>query len=324
MAPDPNHPTVLVTGATGLLGREIVKKFQDYGSKWNVVGTGLSRSSPPTVFLDLTNSDQVAQFIRTTVPSIVIHSAAERRPDVAAKNPEKVVELNVMVTKFLAELTAEMGIPFIYISTDYVFDGTCPPYEPYDEPKPTNLYGITKRNGELECLKHNKKSLIFRIPIKSFLALNVYSNLCRYGEVEKTSESAINALVDITLNVNREREVEMDNWQIRYPTNTQDVGRVLRDLADLILSGKKEVPSILHFSATQKYTKYEICRILGELLGVPTSHLKEVDAVSKADSSVMRPHDCCLSNKRLMELGIDSSTIDFVTWWKKYLLPARR
>ncbi|KAK9328007.1 hypothetical protein V1520DRAFT_347280 [Lipomyces starkeyi] len=311
MAPETSHPTVLVTGATGLLGREIVKKFHDYGSNWNVVGTGLSRSSPPTFVLDLTDTDQVAQFIRTTMPSIVIHSAAERRPDFAAKNPEKVVELNVMVTKFLAELTAEMGIPFIYISTDYVFDGTCPPYEPYDEPNPTNLYGITKRNGELESLKHNKKSLIFRVPVL-------------YGEVEKTSESAINALVDITLNVNRETEVEIDNWQIRYPTNTQDIGRVLRDLADLILSGKKEVPSILHFSATQKYTKYEICQLLGELLGVPTTHLKKVDTVIKANSKVIRPHDCCLSNKRLMELGIDSSTVDFVTWWKKYLLPARR
>ncbi|KAK9388482.1 hypothetical protein V1515DRAFT_597003 [Lipomyces mesembrius] len=310
MAPETSHPTVLVTGATGLLGREIVKKFQDYGSSWNVVATGLSRSSPPTVCLDLTNTDQVAQFIRTTMPSIVIHSAAERRPDIAAKNPEKVVELNVLVTKFLAELTAEMRIPFIYISTDYVFDGTCPPYEPYDEPNPTNLYGITKRNGELEALKHNKKSLIFRLPVL-------------YGEVEKTSESAINALVDITLNVNHETEVEMDNWQIRYPTNTQDIGRALRDLADLILSGKKEVPSILHFSATQKYTKYEICQLLGELLGVPTTHLKKVDAVSKADSNVIRPHDCCLSNKKLMELGIDSSNVDFVTWWKKYLLPAR-
>ncbi|ODQ71506.1 hypothetical protein LIPSTDRAFT_4739 [Lipomyces starkeyi NRRL Y-11557] len=324
MAPETSHPTVLVTGATGLLGREIVKKFHDYGSNWNVVGTGLSRSSPPTFVLDLTDTDQVAQFIRTTMPSIVIHSAAERRPDFAAKNPEKVVELNVMVTKFLAELTAEMGIPFIYISTDYVFDGTCPPYEPYDEPNPTNLYGITKRNGELESLKHNKKSLIFRVPIKSLPALNLCSNLCRYGEVEKTSESAINALVDITLNVNRETEVEIDNWQIRYPTNTQDIGRVLRDLADLILSGKKEVPSILHFSATQKYTKYEICQLLGELLGVPTTHLKKVDTVIKANSKVIRPHDCCLSNKRLMELGIDSSTVDFVTWWKKYLLPARR
>ncbi|KAK9493052.1 hypothetical protein V1508DRAFT_417211 [Lipomyces doorenjongii] len=310
MASETRLPTVLVTGATGLLGREIVKKFQNYGSNWNVVGTGLSRSSPPTVCLDLTKTDQVAQFIKATMPSIVIHSAAERRLDVAAKNPEKVVELNVLVTKYLAELTAQMGIPFIYISTDYVFDGTCPPYEPYDEPNPTNLYGITKRNGELEALKHNRKSLIFRVPVL-------------YGEVEKTSESSINALVDITLNVNREIEVEMDNWQIRYPTNTQDIGRALRDLADLILSRKKEVPSILHFSATQKYTKYEICQLFGELLGVPTCHLKKVDAVSKADSNVIRPHDCCLSNKGLMELGIDCSHVDFVTWWKKYLLPAR-
>ncbi|KAK9311896.1 hypothetical protein V1524DRAFT_287992 [Lipomyces starkeyi] len=42
-----------------------------------------------------------------------------------------------------------------------------------------------------------------------------------------------------------------------------------------------------------------------------------------ADRKITRPHDCCLSNKRLMELGIDESTVDFVTWWRKHLLPAR-
>ncbi|KAJ8098194.1 hypothetical protein POJ06DRAFT_146635 [Lipomyces tetrasporus] len=311
MATETRHPTVMVTGATGLLGREIVKKFEDYGSNWNVIGTGFSRSSPQTHFLDLTDTAQVAQFIRTTGPAILIHSAAERRPDVAASNPDQVIKLNVLVTKFLAELTAEMDISFIYVSTDYVFDGTSPPYEPDDEPNPTNLYGITKRKGELEALKHNKKSLIFRVPVL-------------YGEVEKMSESAINILVEITLNANQATEVEMDNWQIRYPTNTEDIGRVLKDLSDLILNAKTKIPSILHFSASQKYTKYEICQLFGELLGVPTTHLKKIDIVNNTGSKVNRPHDCCLSNKRLMELGIDVSTVDFVAWWRKRLLPPRR
>ncbi|KAK9234308.1 hypothetical protein V1525DRAFT_413482 [Lipomyces kononenkoae] len=310
MSSETSHPKVVVTGATGLLGREVIKKFQEYGSKWNVIGTGFSRSSPPTVFLDLTEFSMVAQFIRTAKPSILIHSAAERRPDVAARNPERVEEINVLATRHLAALTAELGIPFIYISTDYVFDGKCPPYEPDDEPNPTNFYSVTKRQGELEALKHNNKSLILRVPV--------------YGEAENMSESAINILIDITININREAEVSMDNWQIRYPTNTSDIGRVLRDLSDLIISGRKEVPPILHFSATQKFTKYEICQIFGDLLGVPTTHLKRVDAVDHSDSVVIRPHDCCLSNKRLEELGIDTSTVDFVAWWRKRLLPARR
>ncbi|KAK9366261.1 hypothetical protein V1509DRAFT_630243 [Lipomyces kononenkoae] len=311
MSSEAGHPKVVVTGATGLLGREIVKKFQEYGSKWNVLGTGFSRSSPPTVFLDLTNFSMVAEFIRTAKPSILIHSAAERRPDIAAKHPEKVEEINVLATRQLAELTAELDIPFIYISTDYVFDGKHPPYEPEDEPSPTNFYSATKRKGELEALTLNGKSLILRIPVL-------------YGEAENMSESAINILVEITMNVNREAEVNMDNWQIRYPTNTSDIGRVLRDLSDLIIRERKEVPPILHFSATQKYTKYEICQIFGDLLGVPTTHLVRVDTVDHSDSIVIRPHDCCLSNKRLGELGIDTSTVDFVAWWKKYLLPSRR
>lgn len=57
-------------------------------------------------------------------PDVIVHSAAERRPDVAEKNPDQARHLNAAVPAHLAKLAAEKGFRLVYISTDYVFDGT--------------------------------------------------------------------------------------------------------------------------------------------------------------------------------------------------------
>ncbi|KAK9476864.1 hypothetical protein V1514DRAFT_335610 [Lipomyces japonicus] len=304
--------TVLITGATGLLGRETVKQFAN-DPNWNVIGTGLTRVSAPIIELDLVDTPKVADFIKRSKPNIVIHAAAERRPDVVANDPAQARLINVNVTRHVARITADLDVPLIYISTDYVFDGTKPPYEPSDEPNPTNVYGITKLEGEKVALQANKKTIVLRVPVL-------------YGPVETSNESSINQLVDITLNEAQKDDVGMDNWQVRYPTNTQDIGRVLKDLTDLLIRGTgTNLPSILHFSAKQQFTKYEICLIFGELLGVPITHLKNIDSFKDANQgAVSRPYNCQLSTKKLEELGVDVSFVDFKEWWKHQLLPPRR
>ena len=69
--------------------------------------------------------------IRKTAPTVIIHAAAERRPDISRENPELARALNVTATRSLVKLAQETGAWFVYISTDYVFDGTEPPYQPY-------------------------------------------------------------------------------------------------------------------------------------------------------------------------------------------------
>ncbi|KAK9469388.1 hypothetical protein V1512DRAFT_200834 [Lipomyces arxii] len=316
--------TLVVTGATGFLGRAIVEELESRNSKWNVVGTGLGRAFPPTISLDLTNGPHMTKIITDLKPDIIIHSAAERRPDVAAKDPGALYEVNVAASAELAKLTSKLSVPMIYVSTDYVFDGTNSPYEPEDDTNPTNVYGISKRDGEVEVLKYNEKALVLRVPVMQLSNELLISNKTRYGEVETSSESSINVLLEIVLNVSRQTEVKMDNWQIRYPTNTKDVGRVITDLSVMLLDKPDTVPPILHFSASQKFTKYDICKIFGELLGVPIFHLKPVNTNDHAQHGVMRPYDCYLSSKKLESLGVSIKTADFVQWWRKELLPARR
>jgi S-adenosylmethionine synthetase len=125
----------------------------------------------------------------------------------------------------------------------------------------------------------------------------------------------------------------MDNVAIRFPTGTHlppklllmkievaDVGRVIRDLANLYLTNPKiyKFPEILHFSASEKMTKYDMALKFAEILGVPTDHLVKMDTIDEA-AAVSRPRDCQLDVGRLKELGVNVLTVDFESWWKRQL-----
>ena len=96
------------------------------------------------------------------------------------------LQLNVETPRNLGKVCKENGIMLIYISTDYVFDGTTPPYEVEDKPNPLNFYGQTKLDGEEAIKSVYPEAVILRVPIL-------------YGSTEYNGESAINVLIDAVL-----------------------------------------------------------------------------------------------------------------------------
>jgi dTDP-4-dehydrorhamnose reductase len=149
-------------------------------------------------------------------------AAANRFPDKVDKDPEGTRALNVLATRALAKLCAERGILLIYISTDYVFSGKEgeAPYEADAPTGPTNLYGQTKLDGEHALLEEYDAAgkpglgVVLRVPVL-------------YGSAEMPSESAVNVLMDAVWKAQEEgAKITMEHWAIRYPTNTEDVGRV--------------------------------------------------------------------------------------------------
>ena len=132
--------------------------------------------------------------------------------------------MNVAATRALAKLCASHSIVLIYISSDYVFPGTegDAPYEVTSEPKPPNLYGETKLGGEKAVLEEYEKAgdkssgwgVVLRVPVL-------------YGEAESPAESAVNVLMDAVWKAQeKDASIKMDDWALRYPTNTEDVARV--------------------------------------------------------------------------------------------------
>ncbi|KAK5662775.1 hypothetical protein OQA88_6183 [Cercophora sp. LCS_1] len=305
--------TALVTGATGLLGRQVTKVFRN--SDWDVKGTGFSRADGTSILkVDLSNADDVEKALEETKPNVIVHCAANRFPDKVDKDPEGTRILNIEASESLARLCAQRDILVIYISTDYVFAGRPgdAPYEADAETGPTNLYGQTKLDGEKAVLEEFKAAgkeglgVVLRVPVL-------------YGSVSENKESAVNVLMDIVTKSQQGGKVAMDHWALRFPTNTEDVARICRDVATKYLDAQDRatLPRVLQFSSEDRYTKYEICQLFAEIMGVPMDNIEPNTEGNDPGASVQRPYDCHLSTRALKEIGIDVSTQDFTGWWRR-------
>lgn len=188
------------------------------------------------------------------------------------------------------------------------------PYKANHPGKPTNIYGQTKLDGESAVLKYseNASSVVLRVPVL-------------YGPTvpaDNYKESAVNVLMDALWKSQKE-SVKMDHWAIRYPTNTEDVGRICTDIAKLYLASREAgngttLPKILQFSSEDKMTKYNICEKFAEIMGLPMDGIvKDEDGGKPAPDGTMRPYDCHLDTSELKHLGIDVGTVDFVAWWRR-------
>jgi len=141
-----------------------------------------------------------------------------------------------------------------------------------------------------------------------------------YGEAESPKESAINTLMDSVWKAQEKGAAEkMDHWALRYPTNTEDVARVCQDLATKYLetNDKTSLPSIFQFSSEDRLTKYEICQIFAEIMGLPLDGMIPDTKGNDPNTSAQRPYDCHLSSNSLKLLGITTATMDFRGWWRR-------
>ncbi|TRM63701.1 hypothetical protein BD626DRAFT_495120 [Schizophyllum amplum] len=301
---------IIITGASGVLGSAIRKAFESASGKgYEVTYMSHSQSGNGLVPLDLTDSAKVEELFVSKNPDWVIHCAAERRPDVAAKDPEAARKLNASVPAYLATLSKKLNFTLTYISTDYVFDGKNPPYKPSSPTNPLNLYGITKRDGEDAALGvDGAKVMVLRIPVL-------------YGPIPsgKNSESAINILLDIVKDQSG-KTYKMDHYAVRFPTNVLDIGKFLEKISGSLA----DVPRIVHYSANEVFTKYEMCQIYGKILNLPITHITPDATEPSGDSAASRPKDCHLDTSEteayLEKHGLgDLGTCRFEEWWTQFL-----
>ncbi|MFP3125324.1 dTDP-4-dehydrorhamnose reductase [Ectobacillus funiculus] len=131
---------VLVTGYTGQLGYDVVCEGANRGFK--MIGVGSKD-------LDVTNEQDVYHYVKEVNPDAIIHCAAYTAVDKAEDDKQNCWNVNVEGTRHLATAAKEVGAKFIYISTDYVFDGEGEkPFLETDTPNPVGYYGLTKHEGE--------------------------------------------------------------------------------------------------------------------------------------------------------------------------------
>ena len=202
---------ILVTGAAGGLGSQFMElAARDYRS-WDC--TGLTRDSA-----DLASPHDVIDFINRCKPDVILHAAAMTGVDLCESEPELAHKINVEGTRAVAEAAAHGGSRVVYISSDYVFDGT--KSEPYREADPTNplgVYGKTKFGGE-KIVRELENHLIVRT---SWL----------YG---KTGTNFIRTMLRLAKD---HSEVKVVTDQVGAPTCYHDLSMALARLIELRATG---------------------------------------------------------------------------------------
>lgn len=281
---------ILITGASGLLGRPVLRACAAR-SGWHVTGTSFRRSGPGLERIDLSQTAQLPAFLNAAAPDVIIHAAAERRPDVSEKDPQGTQRLNVGATATLAQWAAARQAFLIYISTDYVFDGTRPPYRPGDATHPLNAYGQSKLDGEQAVQAAGGDYAILRVPIL-------------YGEVETLDESPVTVLAKNMLGAKPGERLAMEDWATRYPTHTADVAAVLVQMVAHKLA-HSELRGLFHWSGSEPMTKYGMAQAFAPLLGFDPSRLAP-DAAPPAGAP--RPKNAHLDTSDLERLGIGQRT----------------
>ena len=146
---------ILVTGVKGQLGYDVVKVLESRGHQ----PVGVDREE-----IDLMNNNMIQNFITNLKPEAIIHCAAYTAVDQAEEEVEICYQINAEAVKVIAECAKTLDIPMIYISTDYVFDGTkASEYVETDIPNPINVYGASKLKGEQYVQQLLEKFYIVRI-----------------------------------------------------------------------------------------------------------------------------------------------------------------
>jgi dTDP-4-dehydrorhamnose reductase len=261
---------VLVTGAKGMLGVDLVSRLKST-RKYDIVAVDVEE-------MDITRLAQVKAVMLDCRPQVVIHCAAYTNVDRAERERELAMAVNSEGTKHIAFFCRELGAEMIYLSTDYVFDGTKQtPYIETDMPNPINVYGASKLAGE-----------------NHVAALLEGYKICRTSWL--CGVHGRNFVNTILAAVAEGRPLSVVNDQVGRPTFTFDLATALAWLLERSESG------IYHLTNSGYCSWYEFAQRIVQMSGAKGVMLRPVTS-EQFQSPARRPHYSVLENRYAEQLG---------------------
>lgn len=273
---------VLVTGAGGQLGRELVRLGQSVDFEVH----GLNRQQ-----LDITNKNQIQQIFASISPSMVINAAAYTHVDRAENESDLAYAVNKDGPAYLARYCANNQLTLIHISTDYVFDGTKGrPYRESDPISPLGVYGRSKAQGETAI----RSILPNHIIVRTAWLYGVYGNNFVKTILKLAAEkSALRVVAD----------------QFGSPTSAEDLANALLTIIKKIKDDEKNDWGTYHYCCKGITTWHGLAeRIIA--LAAPHAALKsrQVEAITTAEwpTPAKRPPYSALNCARInSQFGIE-------------------
>ena len=255
--------TVLITGANGFIGQYLSRQLLQKGFKVIATGKGASRlafSHPQLVYesLDFTVEPAVEELVQKHKPEIIVHAGALSKPDACELDKEAAFFTNVSGTQQLLKAAQKSQSFFVYLSTDFVFDGSKLDYKEENELKPVNYYGETKKLAESEVKKYEWGWSIVR-------------TILVYGHPRGSRH---NILTMVAQGLKEGKALKIVDDQVRTPTYVEDL---VNGIVTII---EKRKNGIYHLSGSDVTTPYQMACAVADYLGLDKTKIEKVTAAS--------------------------------------------
>lgn len=298
-------PTLLITGATGFLGQYLIAGAR---RRWRVAGTfhRTRREDAERLLagvdsgrIDLSDFRDVREMLAAVRPKAVIHTAALADPNYCEQHPEESLRVNLQATVNLAGLCGDRGIPFVFTSTDLVFDGSRAPYKEDDPVAPLNLYGEHKALAEQAALERYDEAVICRMPLMFGFSGNGRVPFFQrmVGEFQAG------------------REMTLFADELRTPVSgpTAAAGLLLAagsGMEDEAVNPREieRVRGVLHLGGRESISRYEMGLQILDILGL-TGELAQPVSFRDVPAIAARAANVSLDSSRAYELGFDPSPV---------------
>ncbi len=272
---------ILITGVSGQVGSQVlnVSKHENYGIYF---GTEPKKLGSNLFKVDIRNREDIFETIKKVEPDWIIHCAAATKVDLCETNREDARQINFDGTKNLVDAAKEVSSKFLYVSTDYVFDGNKGDYKETDQTNPINYYGVTKLEGEL-YVKNLGDHLIMRTS-------HVYSN---------AGENFVLWVIKKLQSGNLECPADM----ISSPT-------LAIELAEAVMKSiEKGLNGTYHAAGNQNISRYDFARKIANAFGYGESKIKPVK-MSEINFTAKRPVNSSLNISKILNEGVKFSDVD--------------
>jgi len=227
---------VFISGASGLLGGNCLKYFKEQG--WDVVGTHLSYATEATMFFNTLEPEHPDNFdVQNFGPDVIVHCGALTHVDYCEAHETESYEKTVQSTANLVKLAKTCAARFVFISTDYVFDGHNGPYREIAEVNPLSVYGRHKLEAEEMSLRELPGTLVLRIT-------NVYGD-------ELRNKNFVARIIE-QCEAGQPLSLKLPYDQFASPTNAYDIARAMYLL---LRDGKK---GIYHLGGSDYMNRIEL------------------------------------------------------------------
>jgi len=280
---------ILITGANGFLGYYLVEELLQ--KNFTVIATGKGGSRLPFagmanysyVEMDFTDPFSVHDVFGYTKPDIVIHAGAMSKPDECEMNQMRAYMVNVEGTVQLLINADEIKSFFVFISTDFVFDGESGMYKEDDIPRPVNYYGKTKLEAEEAVKEYEHGWAIVRTVLV-------------YGKNHSGKENILGVVKE---KLEKGEEYAVVDDQLRTPTYVKDIARGIVSLVE------KRAGGIFHISGKDQLTPFQMAIKTAGYLGLNKSLLKKVTAADFSQPAKRPLRTGFIIDKARTQLGFE-------------------